>query len=243
MESFDHDASSRSIDDRRSRARCSRESGVGLPGAPGTPRRWRVRAPLPSAIGHVLHSSARRSDQSGPSVPMAAPTPLPPIASPSDDVGTRDRRPVGDDLERQPVQQRQDPPRGARRVRACGTRRGHARPDRPLQQALPGQVEPTRRRLERPAAGPPRPRRPARTGTTSPCRPACRCRRNSAMRLARPGRLGHRGLGQGQVLRRDALERRGQHVVHRVEVVVDQAAATCPSRPRRRGRSSRRGPS
>ena len=28
-------------------------------------------------------------------------------------VGARHRRPVGDDLERQPVQQRQDPPRGA----------------------------------------------------------------------------------------------------------------------------------
>ena len=44
----------------------------------------------------------------------------------------------------------------------------------------------------------------------------------------------HRRFGLGQVGAGCLLERRGQHVVHRREVVVDQAARACPSRPRRR---------
>ena len=68
---------------------------------------------------------------------------------PAHDILARDRRPVGHDLQRQPVEQRQDPPRGAGRVRAAERRRGHARADRPLQQPLPLEVEPPRGRLER----------------------------------------------------------------------------------------------
>ena len=98
-----------------------------------------------------------------------------------------------------------------------------ARPDRPLEQALPLEVEPARRRLERRPAGRLRPgvepelERPVLVGRrVGP--------EEDPQRLDRVVGLPHQPRGQLEVLARDLLERRRQHVVHRVEVVVDQPA-------------------
>ena len=98
--------------------------------------------------GHGRTAYAASTPGASPSSPSAAPV------AQATHVRARDRRPVGDDLERQPVEQRQDPPRRAGRVGADERPAGHALADRPLEQPLPLEVEPARRRLEGgPASG------------------------------------------------------------------------------------------
>jgi hypothetical protein len=185
----------------------------------------------------VCRTASRRSRPPTRACPPATPTRLGRAHGPCLDLPARIVT-HGHDL--QPARRaRQDPPRGGARS-ARGTTRRHASPIRPLEQGLPLEVEPTRRRPDRrPASrlGPgiePQLERPVLVGrrvgpeedpsasTASPPRPS------TAPTARDPGR--------------DPLERRRQHVVHRVEVVVDEPDDV-PIRPRRRGRWSTPGPS
>ena len=114
---------------------------------------------------------------------------------------------------------------------------GHALADRPLEQPLPLEVEPAGGRLER------RPSRGLGPGVEPQLeRPVLVGRRvgpeEDPHRLDRVARLPHQPRGQLEVLLGDLLERRRQHLVHRIEVVVDQAAGGAH---RRRHVADRRG--
>ena len=131
-------------------------------------------------------------------------------------------RPVGDDLQGQSVEQRQDPPRRAPWVLAREGAGRHPAPDRPLEETLPLEVQ---------SAG-----RPSDRGTSSRLGPGVEPElerpvlvgggigpEEDAQRLDRRTSRGHRDRGHLEVLPRHDVERRRQHVVHRAEVVMDEA--------------------
>ena len=96
-------------------------------------------------------------------------------------------------------------------------------PDRALEEARPAEVEAARGLAQR---GPPRGLRPGVQPELE--RPVLADR---GVRIEEPGEDGDRAaglgedrLGLGELLARDPLERRREDVVHRLEVVVDEAA-------------------
>ena len=158
-------------------------------------------------------------------------------------VGARDRRAVGDDLERQPVEQRQDPPRRGRRIRAPE----RARPPHPSRIVRSSSA--CHSRLSRRDVAWMAGRRAASAQASSQSWNAqslsagVYVRKKTRSASTGSARLGHQPCRQLEVLPGDLLERRRQHVVHRVEVVMDQAAGRAHRRRPRRGPSSTRGPS
>jgi len=156
---------------------------------------------------------------------------------------------VRNDLERQTIHEGQDPPGSTRRVVAAERPVGNAGTNRALQDGRPSEVESARRLPEHRPAG----------GLGPRVKPQLECPVVADRGVGGEEGLNDRAgivglveehLGLLEVLACDTLEGHRQDLVHRVEVVVDQAARgahlggdvadgrggeTLPARERQRG--------
>ena len=156
---------------------------------------------------------------------------------PADDQGPVDRPAVRDRLQRQPVEQREDPPGRAVRVRADQRPARRRRPGSSRRAAAARRRSAAASRLHAPAVGPPRPRRPATAGTPSPARRGRSVREEDPQplrpgRRRRPSRRG--GSPPGPAPRRARTPPRAARPSRRSS--GGSARWRCPSRRRRRAR-------